>query len=62
MTFLGIVGGFSFTQALIATLSAIIRSYGNTRITMYISVGMNILNIIGNSIFLYGLLGRRKWE
>jgi len=27
MTFLGIVGGFSFTQALIATLSAIIRSY-----------------------------------
>lgn len=60
MTFLGIVGGFSFTQALIATLSAIIRSYGNTRITMYISVGMNILNIIGNSIFLYGLLGAPK--
>jgi len=45
---------------LIATLSAIIRSYGNTRITMYISVGMNILNIIGNSIFLYGLLGAPK--
>jgi len=27
---------------------------------MYISVGMNILNIIGNSIFLYGLLGAPK--
>ncbi|GAE88862.1 MATE family efflux transporter [Acetivibrio straminisolvens] len=60
MTFLGIVGGLSFTQAMIATLSAIIRSYGNTRITMYISIGMNILNIIGNSIFLYGLLGAPK--
>jgi len=60
MTFLAIVGGLSFTQAMIATLSAIIRSYGNTRITMYISIGMNILNIIGNSIFLYGLFGVPK--
>lgn len=60
MTFLGIVGGLSFTQAMIATLSAIIRSYGNTRITMYISIGMNIMNIIGNSIFLYGFFGAPK--
>lgn len=57
VVFLKIVGGLSFTQAMIATVSGIIRSYGYTRITMYIAVGMNIMNIIGNSIFLYGLFG-----
>ncbi|MDQ2087183.1 MATE family efflux transporter [Herbivorax sp. ANBcel31] len=57
LIFLRITGGLSFTQAMLATLSAIIRSYGHTRTTMYITAGMNILNIIGNSIFIFGLFG-----
>ncbi|MFZ5987054.1 MAG: MATE family efflux transporter [Bacillota bacterium] len=60
LIFLKIVGGFSFTQALLATLSAIIRSYGYTRVTMYITIGMNLLNVLGNSMFLFGLFGVPK--
>ena len=55
--FLKIVGGFSFIQALIMTISAIIRSYGYTRDSMFLAVGMNILNVTGNSLFIFGLLG-----
>ncbi|MCD7034918.1 MATE family efflux transporter [Metabacillus sp. GX 13764] len=55
--YLEIVGGFSFIQALIMTASAILRSYGYTRETMYVTVGMNILHIIGNTLFLFGPFG-----
>ncbi|MCX7922637.1 MAG: MATE family efflux transporter [Clostridia bacterium] len=57
LQFLRIVGGMSFIQALIAAVSAIIRSHGNTRVSMYVAVGMNILNVIGNSFFVFGLAG-----
>ncbi|MCX7711790.1 MAG: MATE family efflux transporter [Clostridia bacterium] len=57
MQFLRIAGGFSFLQALIATNSAILRSHGSTRAAMFVVLGMNILNALGNCIFLYGLFG-----
>jgi putative MATE family efflux protein len=55
--YLVIVGGFSFIQALIMTIGAIIRSYGFTRDVMYITIGMNILNVIGNYLFIFGPFG-----
>lgn len=55
--YLVIVGGFSFVQALIMTIGAVIRSYGFTRDVMYITIGMNILNVIGNYLFIFGPLG-----
>lgn len=55
-SYLKIVGGFSFIQALIMTISAVIRSHGFTKDAMYVTVGMNILNIIGNYLF-FGVLG-----
>lgn len=55
--FLKIVGGFSFIQALIMTIGAIIRSYGYTRDSMFVAIGMNILNVCGNTMFIFGLLG-----
>ncbi|MGA5692110.1 MATE family efflux transporter [Cytobacillus pseudoceanisediminis] len=55
--YLVIVGGFSFVQALIMTIGAIIRSYGFTRDVMYITIGMNILNVIGNYLFIFGPFG-----
>lgn len=60
LTYLRITGGLSVAQAMLATLSAIIRSYGHTRITMYITIGMNALNVIGNSLFIFGLFGVPK--
>lgn len=56
-SYLGIVGGFLFVQALIMTIGAILKSYGYTRDTMYITIGMNILNVIGNYLFIFGPFG-----
>lgn len=55
--FLRIIGGFSFLQALISVSSAILRSHGDTRTAMLIALGMNILNVCGNCLVLYGLFG-----
>lgn len=60
LTYLRITGGLSVAQAMLATLSAIIRSYGHTRITMYVTIGMNLFNVIGNSLFIFGLFGVPK--
>lgn len=54
--YMKIVGGFIFTQALIDTMSQIFRSNGKVKVGMFLSLGMNIINIIGNYLFLYGPL------
>ncbi|RSD29345.1 MATE family efflux transporter [Mesobacillus subterraneus] len=56
-SYLKIVGGFSFIQSLIMTVSSIVRSYGFTRDIMYVTIGMNILNVIGNYLFIFGPFG-----
>lgn len=56
-SYLSIVGGFSFLQAIIMTAGAILRSYGFTRDAMYVTIGMNILSIIGNYLFIFGPFG-----
>ena len=54
--YMEIVGGFMFLQAMIDTFSQIFRNNGKTQIGMFIALGMNIINITGNYIFLYGPL------
>ena len=56
-TFLRIVGGFLFIQAVLSTISAILRSYGFTRDSLIITIVMNVLNVAGNSIVIFGLFG-----
>lgn len=51
--FLQVVGGLSFIQALIMTFSAILKSYGHTKDTMFVTIGMNILNIAGNFLVIF---------
>lgn len=55
--YLNVVGGFIFIQALIMTVAAILRSYGYTKDTMFVTVGMNIVNIIGNYFVIFGPFG-----
>ncbi|KEP25001.1 MATE family efflux transporter [Bacillus zhangzhouensis] len=55
--FLQIVGLLSFIQALIMTYSAILKSYGYTRDTMYVTIGMNVLNVAGNYLVIFGPFG-----
>lgn len=55
-TYMEIVGGYMFLQAMIDIFSQIFRNNGKTKIGMIIALGMNIINITGNYIFLYGPL------
>ena len=50
--YLGIVGGFIFMQAVLSSMSVIIRNHGLTKISMYVTVGMNIINLILDIIFV----------
>ena len=54
--YMRIVGGFVFTQAVLDTLFRIFQSNGKTVIGMVISLGINIINVGGNYLFLYGPL------
>ncbi|UOQ50586.1 MATE family efflux transporter [Gracilibacillus caseinilyticus] len=56
-TYLDIVGSFIFVQALIMTVSAILRSYGFTKDTKYVTILMNIINAIGNYFMIFGPFG-----
>ena len=55
-SYMKIVGGFIFLQAIFDTFSQIFRSNGQTKIGMIIAIIMNLVNIIGNYMFLYGPL------
>lgn len=56
-SYLTIVGGFIFLQAVINSLSAVIRVHGWTKQTMYVSLGMNIVHLILNYILIFGKFG-----
>lgn len=56
-TYLVIVGGGIFLQAIINSLAAIIRVHGFTKQTMFVSLGMNIIHVIGNYALIFGKFG-----
>lgn len=55
-SYMVIVGGFIFLEAIFDIYSQIFRSNGKTKIGMVISIVMNLTNITGNYMFLYGPL------
>ncbi|MBO4450213.1 MAG: MATE family efflux transporter [Clostridiales bacterium] len=55
-TYLNIVGGGLFLQAGYNVMLQILRCNGYTKIGMYISIAINLINIGGNYLFLYGPL------
>ncbi|TFD99267.1 MATE family efflux transporter [Jeotgalibacillus salarius] len=55
--YLQIVGGLSFIQAVIMTLGAVLRSYSFTKDAMFVTLGMNIINVAGNYIVIFGAFG-----
>ncbi|WIV19112.1 MATE family efflux transporter [Paenibacillus polygoni] len=56
-TYITIVGGGIFLQALINIMSAIIRTYGFTKQTMLVSLVMNLLHLVGNYALIFGHFG-----
>lgn len=57
VTYTNIVGSFLFLMAIQPVLSGILRSYGYTKHSMIITLIANIINVFGNAVFIYGLLG-----
>ncbi|MCL2373077.1 MAG: MATE family efflux transporter [Defluviitaleaceae bacterium] len=55
--YLVIVGSFIFMQAMLTSVNTILRSYRHTRDTMVITVTMNIINIVGNAVVIFGVFG-----
>jgi putative MATE family efflux protein len=55
--FLTILGGTLFLDAQNVAMAAVLRAHGRTRDAMFVNGGLNILNVIGNCILLFGLLG-----
>lgn len=57
VSYMQVVGGLIFIQALIMTAGSILRSYGHTKDTMLVTIGMNIANVIGNYFVIFGPFG-----
>ncbi|MDI2585846.1 MATE family efflux transporter [Psychrobacillus sp. NEAU-3TGS] len=55
--YLSIVGGAIFLQAVINALAAVIRVHGYTKQTMLVSLGMNIIHVVGNYLLIFGKFG-----
>ncbi len=55
--YLAIFGSFSFTIALSTIFTSILRSFGYSKPPMYINMAANILNIVGNYLFIFGPFG-----
>ncbi|MCS7463701.1 MATE family efflux transporter [Paenibacillus doosanensis] len=56
-SYLYIVGGGIFLQAIINSLAAIIRVHGFTKAAMLVSLGMNVVHIAGNYTLIFGHFG-----
>lgn len=56
LTYINLVGGCLFLQAGYNVMLQILRCNGHAKVGMYISFIINIINIVGNYLFLYGPL------
>lgn len=54
-TYMVIVGGASIITAFIPIYNNYLRSFGYTKITMIATISANLLNLVLNALFLYGL-------
>lgn len=58
--YLSVVGGFLFLQSTLSAMAVIIRNHGLTKISMFVTVGMNLLNTALDIIFVLGMFGFPK--
>ena len=52
-----IVAGFAVFQGVLTAVSAILRSHGFTKDILFINIGINLINVLGNGMFIFGWLG-----
>jgi putative MATE family efflux protein len=60
LPFLSLMGGTLFLEAIGMSIAATLRANKFTRDAMYVAVGQNCINVLGNCITLFGLFGCPK--
>lgn len=60
LSYLKIYVTFSIFQSFSLVLAAVVRSYGYSSIPMMVNIGANIINLIGNYLFIFGAFGFPK--
>ena len=58
--FISIIGGGLFLNAIMVTYSSFLKSNGFMKECMYISVIINIINLVGNCLLIFGWFGLPK--
>lgn len=56
-TYFKLVGGSCLFQGILLSCGAIMKSKGNPKIILFVNIGVNLLNIFGNWIFIFGKFG-----
>ena len=57
LPFLTLMGGTLFMESMNISIAATLRAHRHTRDAMMVTLGQNVLNVAGNCITLFGLLG-----
>lgn len=52
-----LVGGLCIFQAITLTCGAVMKSHGNPKQMLFVNIGVNLLNIFGNGMFIFGWFG-----
>ena len=55
--YIGVLNWFLWVQLLYFIFSAVLKSYGRTTQCMYVSIGMNVCNIVLNYLLIFGKFG-----
>lgn len=53
--FLLMVGSTLFLQGMISSVTASLRTAGFAKDTLYVTIGMNLINIVGNGVAVFGI-------
>ncbi|CAN7401941.1 MATE family efflux transporter [Paenibacillus sp. LjRoot56] len=59
--YLTIISAFIWIEALSYAISSVLRSNGQTRDVMFVTLGVNVIHILGNSLLIFGNLGFPEW-
>ncbi|RAP74707.1 MATE family efflux transporter [Paenibacillus montanisoli] len=60
-TYLKLIGGFIWIEAVSYAVSSVIRANGNTRDVMFVTLGVNLIHVAGNYLLIFGNMGFPEW-
>jgi len=58
--FLALMGGTLFVESMNVSIAATLRAHRHTRDAMFVALGQNVLNVLGNCCLLFGMFGCPK--